>query len=62
MTRPLCETEWKILTELRDGNLLWGAAVGAVWRNLVAHGYAQPNFGDITEAGREAVDKMEETR
>ena len=55
MMHPLCETEWGILQELNDGTLKWGAAVGACWKNLVSHGYVQPNFGDITEKGKAAL-------
>lgn len=55
MPLPMCKTEWEILDELDRGVLKWGAAVGAVWKNLTAHGYTKPNFGGITEAGRAAV-------
>jgi hypothetical protein len=48
-------THWRILRELDGGTLEWGAAVGECWPDLVKHGYAEPSFGGITEAGRLAV-------
>lgn len=59
MRQPLCDTEWEILTELRDGTLKWGAAVGACWKNLVAHGYTERDFGGITDKGKEALMERE---
>ena len=60
MKYNLCKTEWEILKELRDGTLKWGAAVGACWPNLVAHGYVQPNFGNITKEGIKALKERED--
>ncbi len=51
----MTKTAWEILEELEQGSLTWGAAVGAVWPELVRRGYVEPNFGDITEAGRQAL-------
>lgn len=53
--QPLTETEWNILNRLEQDQLEWGAAVSAVWPNLVAHGYVKPNFGPITQSGIAAV-------
>ncbi len=55
MTWPMSPTEWDILDELERDVLKWGAAVGASWKNMVRHGYVEPNFGDITPKGREAA-------
>ena len=52
-------THWNILRELDAGTLTWGAAVGACWPDLVRAGYVEPNFGKITDAGREAVKALE---
>jgi hypothetical protein len=48
-------TGLRILRELDAGTLKWGAAVGACWPSLVRAGYVEPNFGKITELGREAA-------
>lgn len=52
---PLCDTEWRILRELDEGTLEWGAAVSAVWPRLTHCGYVYPRFGGITDLGRKAV-------
>jgi hypothetical protein len=46
---------WRILRELDAGTLVWGAAVGACWKVLVANGFAEPSFGGITQKGKDAL-------
>jgi len=55
----MTETHWKILRELRDGTLTWGAAVGMCWPELVKAGYVELNFGNITPAGIKALKERE---
>lgn len=52
---PLCDTEWRVLRELDEGTLEWGAAVSVVWSRLTHCGYVYPRFGGITDLGRKAV-------
>jgi hypothetical protein len=55
----MIDTDWCVLTELRDGTLQWGAAVGACWPLLQRARYVEPHFGGITEAGRAALAAQE---
>ena len=52
---PLTQTEWEILDQLERDCLRWSPSVGGYWKNLVNHGYVKPNFGNITEHGRTAL-------
>lgn len=52
----LTPADWDILTELCHGTLTRGAAVGVCWPLLAREKLVQPNFGDITELGRRAVE------
>lgn len=61
-TQLISKTEWEILDELDRGVLKWGAAVGAVWKNLARHGYVKRGFGPITEQGRLAVRRWRAAR
>jgi hypothetical protein len=53
--REMTPTHWRILAQLDAGTLEWGAAVGACWPDLVAHGYVVPHFGWITQKGKDAL-------
>jgi hypothetical protein len=57
---PMTETEWEILDQLDRGCLRWSPAVGDCWKNLVGYQYVKPNFGNITEHGRTALEKWRE--